>query len=208
MKLTGVVNMTKQDQILDQAMLEFAQKGFENASTNSISKAAKLSKGLIFHYYPNKEDLFAATIEEALRRMNHDIQVSLVYQSKDLFERFSELMSYKTLLLLHPDPAVTFITTLSLDVDHRLRDQVRSMQERFNGRLYQQLFEGLDLTGYRTDFSLQEMMEISLVVLQQVGQQLIQPGITPEQLQQQLEDAMQPWINRLKRLFFKGERHD
>jgi TetR/AcrR family transcriptional regulator len=208
MKLTGVVNMTKQDQILDQAMLEFAQKGFENASTNSISKAAKLSKGLIFHYYPNKEDLFAATIEEALRRMNHDIQASLVYQSKDLFERFSELMSYKTLLLLHPDPAVTFITTLSLDVDHRLRDQVRSVQERFNGRLYQQLFEGLDLTGYRTDFSLQEMMEISLVVLQQVGQQLIQPGITPEQLQQQLEDAMQPWINRLQRLFFKGERHD
>jgi TetR/AcrR family transcriptional regulator len=178
MKLTGVVNMTKQDQILDQAMLEFAQKGFENASTNSISKAAKLSKGLIFHYYPNKEDLFAAAIEEALRRMNHDIQVSLVYQSRDLFERFSELMSYKTLLLLHPDPAVTFITTLSLDVDHRLRDQVRSVQERFNGRLYQQLFEGLDLTGYRTDFSLQEMMEISLVVLQQVGQQLIQPGIT------------------------------
>lgn len=184
------------------------KKGFEQASTNAIAKAASLSKGLIFHYYPNKDDLFVATIEEALRRMNHDIQASLVYQSNDLFERFSELMSYKTLLLLHPDPAVTFITTLSLAADHRLRDQVRLMQEQFNGRLYQQLFEGLDLTRYRTDFTIQEMMEISLMVLQQVGHQFIQPGMTQNQLQQQLEDAMEPWIVRLQRLFLKGERHD
>lgn len=200
--------MTKQEQILDQAMVEFTQKGFDQASTNSISKAAKLSKGLIFHYYPSKEDLFAATIEEALRRLNEDIEHSLVYQSDDLFERFSELMAYKTLMLLHPDPAVTFITTLSLDADHRLRDQVRTMQERFNGRLFQQLFDGLDLTGYRTDFSVHEMMEVSLMVLQQVGNQLIQPGTTPNQLQQQLEEAMQPWIHRLQRLFLKGERYD
>jgi Transcriptional regulator len=200
--------MTKQDKILEYSMVEFAQKGFEQASTNAIAKAASLSKGLIFHYYPNKDDLFVATIEEALRRMNHDIQASLVYQSNDLFERFSELMSYKTLLLLHPDPAVTFITTLSLAADHRLRDQVRLMQEQFNGRLYQQLFEGLDLTRYRTDFTIQEMMEISLMVLQQVGHQFIQPGMTQNQLQQQLEDAMEPWIVRLQRLFLKGERHD
>lgn len=196
--------MTKQEQILEHAMVEFAQKGFHDASTNSIAKAAKLSKGLIFHYYPNKDSLFSAAIEEALKRLNQEVEQSLVYQSQDLFERLSELMAYKTLLLVHPDPAVTFITTLSLDADHRMRDQVRATQERFNGRLFQQLFEGLDHSLYRTDFTLEEMMNISIMVLQQVGQQLIQSKITTEQLQQQLEQAMQPWITTLQRLFLRG----
>ena len=204
MELTGVVNMTKQEQILEYAMLEFAQKGFLDASTNSIAKAANLSKGLIFHYYPNKNSLFSAAIEEALRRLNEEVEHSLVYQSRDLFERLSELMAYKTLLLIHPDPAVTFITTLSLDADHRMRDQVRATQERFNGRLFQQLFEGLDHSLYRTDFSLEEMMNISMMVLQQVGLQMIQTGMTADQLQQQLEQAMQPWITTLQRLFLRG----
>ena len=159
---------------------------------------------MIFHYYPNKESLFSAAIEEALRRLNDEVEHSLVYQSRDLFERISELMAYKTLLLLHPDPAVTFITTLSLDSDHRMRDQVRAMQERFNTRLFQQLFEGLDHSLYRTDFTLEEMMNISMMVLQQAGQQLIQPGMTAEQLQQQLEQVMQPWITTLQRLFLRG----
>jgi hypothetical protein len=43
-----------------------------------------------------------------------------------------------------------------------------------------------------------------MMVLQQVGQQMIQSGITADQLQQQLEQAMQPWITTLQRLFLRG----
>lgn len=203
MKLTGVVNMEKQLTILEHAMAEFAKYGYDKASTNRISKTANLSKGLIFHYYGSKELLFRSAIEEALRRINQEFYLHFSYESNDLFERFTELMTYKALLLTNPDPAITFITNLALDEDHDLRDQVRRIQEEKNNVLYQQLFEGLDISRYRTDFSLQEMMSISMMVLEKVGDQLLSSIVEPLQIAEQLEVAMKPWIQTLQRLFMK-----
>jgi len=42
------IQQEKQEHILDAAMKEFAQKGFENASTNEIVKEAGISKGLFY----------------------------------------------------------------------------------------------------------------------------------------------------------------
>lgn len=203
MKLTGVVNMEKQLTILEHAMAEFAKYGYDNASTNRISKTANLSKGLIFHYYGSKEILFRSAIEEAVDRINQTIREQFSYESNDLFERLTELMTYKTLLLTNPDPAITFITTLALDENHELRDQVRHIQEEYNNSLFQQLFEGLDMSKYRTDFSLQEMMNISMMVLEKVGNQLLSTINEPLQISEQLEAAMKPWIQTLQRLFMK-----
>lgn len=203
MKLTGVVNMEKQTTILEYAMIEFAKHGYAKASTNAISKAANLSKGLIFHYYKSKDALFHSAIEEALDRINQTIHEQFSYQSRDLFERLTELMTYKTLLLTNPDPAITFITTLALDENHELRDQVRHVQERYNNALFDQLFWDLDMKQYRDDFTLQEMMSISMMVLEKVGEQLLTTTIDPNQLADQLEQAMKPWIQTLQRLFTK-----
>lgn len=203
MKLTGVVNMEKQTTILEHAMMEFAKHGYTKASTNSISKAANLSKGLIFHYYGSKEALFRSAIEEALDRINATIHEQFSYQSDDLFERLTELMTYKTLLLTNPDPAITFITTLALDENHDMRDQVRQVQENYNKALFQQLFRDVDMSHYRKDFTIQEMMSISMMVLEKVGEQLLNTKIDPDQLASQLEQAMKPWIQTLQRLFMK-----
>lgn len=48
------LNPEKQDRILNAALKEFAQKGYQNASTNEIVKEAGISKGLLFHYFNNK----------------------------------------------------------------------------------------------------------------------------------------------------------
>jgi TetR/AcrR family transcriptional regulator len=203
MKLTGVVNLEKNTIILEVSMLEFAKHGYKNASTNAIAKAANLSKGLIFHYYESKEALFHAAIEEAIARINETIHHSFHYQSDDLFARLNELMTYKTLLLTHPDPAVSFITTLALDDNHQLRDRVRSIQEAYNESLFNQLFTGLDMSRYRMDFTLQEMMSISMMVLEKAGEQLLLNKVSSSELATLLESTMTPWIQTLQRLFIK-----
>ena len=48
----------KQEKILEAAIREFADKGFEKASTNEIIKEAGISKGILFHYFQNKKNLF------------------------------------------------------------------------------------------------------------------------------------------------------
>ena len=41
----------KQEKILEVAIREFADKGFEKSSTNEIVKGAGISKGILFHYF-------------------------------------------------------------------------------------------------------------------------------------------------------------
>lgn len=57
----------KRRQILDGAWQVFVDQGFDAASMNSICKAAKVSKGTLYVYFENKEDLFVALIEDRRR---------------------------------------------------------------------------------------------------------------------------------------------
>ncbi|WP_417718980.1 TetR/AcrR family transcriptional regulator [Salipiger sp.] len=54
----------KRDQILNGAWRVFMDQGFDAASMNSICKAAGVSKGTIYVYFQNKEDLFVALVEK------------------------------------------------------------------------------------------------------------------------------------------------
>ena len=53
----------KRDQILDGAKRCFLRVGFENASMNAITAEAGVSKGTIYVYFQNKEELFVELIE-------------------------------------------------------------------------------------------------------------------------------------------------
>ena len=53
----------KRQQILDGANRVFMQVGFDAASMNDITREAGVSKGTIYVYFENKEDLFGALID-------------------------------------------------------------------------------------------------------------------------------------------------
>ncbi|MCR8550647.1 TetR/AcrR family transcriptional regulator [Salipiger sp. P9] len=54
----------KRRQILEGAWRVFVDQGFDAASMNSICKAAGVSKGTLYVYFENKEDLFVALVED------------------------------------------------------------------------------------------------------------------------------------------------
>lgn len=54
----------KREQILDGAWRVFSRQGFDAASMNDITREAGVSKGTIYVYFRNKEDLFAALIDQ------------------------------------------------------------------------------------------------------------------------------------------------
>ncbi|EAE9228942.1 TetR family transcriptional regulator [Listeria monocytogenes] len=56
----------KRLKILEAAMEEFTEKGYQAASTNKICAKAGVSKGLIFHYFGSKEKLYVAAVSYAV----------------------------------------------------------------------------------------------------------------------------------------------
>ncbi|MFZ5351098.1 MAG: TetR/AcrR family transcriptional regulator [Bacillota bacterium] len=60
------IDYLKRAEIIDNAMKEFAEHGYEKANTNRICKAANVSKGLIFHHFGSKQNLYISVVEKCI----------------------------------------------------------------------------------------------------------------------------------------------
>lgn len=56
----------KIDKLIEAATKEFAEKGFEKASTSLICERAGVSKGLLFHHFKTKTGLYLSVYEKIL----------------------------------------------------------------------------------------------------------------------------------------------
>lgn len=91
----------KREQILDGAHRIFMRQGFDASSMNDITREAGVSKGTLYVYFKNKEDLFAAIIQR---------------QKSRVFEKLREIVKAGGPIadVLH-DFGVTFTTHLLSD---------------------------------------------------------------------------------------------
>ncbi|WP_200978820.1 TetR/AcrR family transcriptional regulator [Echinicola sp. 20G] len=59
----------KEKEILEAAIQLFASKGYQSTKMDEVAKSAKMSKGLIYFYYKNKEDLYMAVTKKAFEEL-------------------------------------------------------------------------------------------------------------------------------------------
>ena len=107
----------KRRQILEAAVACFARKGFHRTSTAEICAEAGMSPGNLFHYFPTKQSIIAAIVEEE-RRQTADYFEG-INPSSDLF---AELLDFMDIVLeLASDP--TYLK-LALEIaDEAIRDE-------------------------------------------------------------------------------------
>lgn len=66
----------KVDHILQAALRVLAAKGYENATIADISKAARVSRGILHYYFSDKEDL----VSKALARSSSSFVQSFFWE--------------------------------------------------------------------------------------------------------------------------------
>ena len=80
----------RQDLIRNSAMLEFGENTFKKTSADSIAKRANISKGLLFHYFKDKREmylyLFQYAIDECMDIFNKRILKASYFKETDFFQ--------------------------------------------------------------------------------------------------------------------------
>jgi TetR/AcrR family transcriptional regulator len=83
--------------ILVAARRRFRQSGVDGATLRAIARDAGTSVGMIYYYFPTKDELFFAVVEEVYAKVLADIEQALVPELpvserlERLFERFASL---------------------------------------------------------------------------------------------------------------------
>ncbi len=56
-------------QLLALGLAMFSERAYDEVAVDDLARAAGVSKGLLYHYFPTKRDLYVAAIGEAARRL-------------------------------------------------------------------------------------------------------------------------------------------
>lgn len=107
--------------LLSAARHLFASQGFEQTTIRDIAAEADIALGGFYNYFPTKEDVLAALLEEALSR-----QLELLMLRQDQVDDVAERVSIAHRHLLaaaREDPDWGWLL-VRLDVDHHIVDSV------------------------------------------------------------------------------------
>jgi len=152
----------KQQRILNAAMKEFAAKGYDRASTNRIVEEAGIAKGLLFHYFQSKKQLFFYLYDRSLKHVTEEVLSGVDFSDRDLFRRLAQAQRVKIALIrVYPD-IMRFLTAAYLEESETV---ARALGERTQGLTalnFQRVFEGVDTSVFREGLSEKLVMKTIL----------------------------------------------
>ena len=161
----------KQDRIINAAIKEFAQKGYENASTNEVVKAAEISKGALFHYFKNKKQLFLFLFDYCVEIITEEFYKKINLKEPDFFQRMHQIMQIKMELQTSFPAIFKFAEIAYLEDSSEVKMELTQRIKDLTGINTARIYEGIDVTRFRADLDLQKVLKIITWTFDQFGEE-------------------------------------
>jgi AcrR family transcriptional regulator len=161
----------KQDRILNAAIKEFAQKGYDNASTNEIVKEAGISKGLLFHYFKNKKQLYLFLKDHFMDLLSREFYQKDTFTDPDIFVRIEQSARIKMELRNKYPDIFKFVTNVYLEDSKEVKEELDKWKLEMNTVNINKAFEGIDTSLFREDVDPSKVIKIIMWTAEQFAQE-------------------------------------
>lgn len=196
----------KQDRILNAALKEFTQKGYDNASTNEIVKGANISKGLLFHYFKNKKELYFFLYNHFVEIIMNEMFAELDLSERDIFARIKNIIYLKSQLMKKYPEIFNFMMAVQMEgskEDNNDLNQSNSELLRTNSA---KLFDGIDTTQFKEGLDVQRTINIILWTLEGFSNQTLEKARFLNDANNDFSEAFAEvdiYIEMLKKSFYQ-----
>jgi TetR/AcrR family transcriptional regulator len=200
------LNTEKQERILNAALKEFSQKGYENASTNEIVKSAGISKGLLFHYFNNKKELYLFLFNHFVEVLMEEFFDELDFSQRDIFDRLKNLMILKSKLVNKYPEVFNFMMTAHMGTSEEIKQEMDTSKSELMQSSYGKLFDNIDMTRFQEGIDLQRTFNIIMWTLEGFSNHEIEKAKQLNKDTWDFDDAFaeaEVYIEMLKRCFYK-----
>lgn len=191
-------DLDKRDQIINAAFDEFGENGFKKASTNNIVKKAGVSKGLLYHYFKSKEELYDYLLDFCFETVAHTLKTKMDWQETDFFERLKLATKVKMdLTNVYPaifDFAVKCMAGLSTS-------EIMAYMEKYSLDLLQKVyFENIDYSKFKDGLDVQRATKVVMWTFDKYGEIVkAQDKIDTDEIR----DEIEAYIALFKKSFYK-----
>lgn len=153
------LDSNKQKLIVDVAMKEFIDNGFDKSSTNQITKEANISKGSLFNYFNNKKGLYTYLIDYSIDVVE-TFYNQIDHSETDLFKKL-EITGIEKIKTQQKHPHVfDFLVSSLADESETIKDMVSTKVQDTQMKGMDILYENIDYSNFKTDINIQKAIEI------------------------------------------------
>lgn len=89
-------NQQTKRRIMDSALAEFSEQGYGASSVNTICAVQGVSKGIIYHYFTSKDELYLACVEECFRLLADYLKEKMHFSSGSTEEQMEDYFKTRT----------------------------------------------------------------------------------------------------------------
>lgn len=200
------IDTEKQTRILNAAMKEFAEKGYENASTNEIVKEAEISKGLLFHYFKNKKQLFLFLYDYCIDVNMNEFYKKIDLNETDFFTRLRQIQLIKMELLNKYPEIFRFIEIAYLEDSSDIKQELENKNKGLLNSNLDVIFKGIDTSKFKDGIDIEKVINIVIWTLQGFADEIMKKEKLSPSNQVNYEKAfseVDEYINMLKNCFYK-----
>lgn len=137
------IKEASREKILRAAFKLFAQKGYSTTSVESIAQKARISKGLVYHYFDGKEDILKGIFSILMQTLNQFMLESLELSPK---EYINKMVKYSFQFIVQQAQTNRFM--IALAVQPKVTAGIKKEMEKARKVWMKQLILMFEKSGY------------------------------------------------------------
>ena len=137
----------KQDRMINAGLRIFALNGYHHASTDDIVKEAKISKGLLFHYFGSKAGYYSFLYSYISRFVILELRSSIRSRDVDFWDLQQEILETEGRLMEQYPAVFLFFESVKMEDDMEGLSALDELDPTVND-VYDSMHEECDLSSY------------------------------------------------------------
>lgn len=190
--------------LIKSAYKAFSTTDFKKVSTNDIVQDAKVSKGLLFHYFKNKESLYLSLYEMAWQVVYTEVTTDFPRDSQDLFLRLKEMIIRKTSSLQRHPTLANFMKRVHACQVPFIQQERQRIYYNVNVDIYKSVYEDYDVSKFPHPEHHDEISKVVTWTLNRIASdwEKNHANSTPEDALKILQAELTHYIDFFKHYFY------
>lgn len=197
---------TKRDALLTAAMSKFAKNGYKKTTTDEIILEAEISKGLLFHYFGTKKDLYIFLFQYANTTIMQEYYARVDLKERDIFERLRSMFLLKFELLNRYPAIFDFSASAYYEKDPEVTAKINEYTNLLYSDTQNEMLKDIDLSLFKENLDIEKVIDIIIFTLRGYSESQASPEKRAEDYSKELEryiKEIDEYIAVLRSVFYK-----
>jgi len=162
----------KREAIISVCIEEFANNGYDNTSTDTITSRLGISKGILFHYFKSKKNLYHYIIDYVINYLSEKTMEEFnKINTQDFFEKMKELAIAKQRLMITYPKEAKIIIDVMYHAPSSIKKEMEAIREKTSKNSYNirlALMKDMIPPKLRKGVTIEKAMEITQGLFEQL----------------------------------------